>query len=102
MVVCPENPKSGKVFGARHGFKVCTGARYLGGYIGDDKSKRDWLRDRAIMWEKNISTISKTTGKYTQESYVAVVHSIQPKWIFLQRVTWYIGDAFTGVEKMIR
>ena len=31
------------MFGARDGFRVCTGARYLGGYIGDDESKQNWL-----------------------------------------------------------
>ena len=30
----PENIRAGKVFGAHHGFKVCTGVRYLGFYIG--------------------------------------------------------------------
>ena len=78
LIVRPYNIEAGKVFGERHGFKVCTGARYLGGYIGDDKSKRDWLRECTLTWEKNINTISKTTGKYTQESYATVVRAIQP------------------------
>ena len=30
-----------------------------------------------------------------------MVRAIQLEWIFLQRVTWDTGDAFTGVEKMI-
>ena len=89
------------MFGARHVFKVFTDARYLECYIWGDKSKRDWLRERTLMWEKNINTISKTTGKYPQESYAAVVHAIQSLWIFLQRVTWYTWDAFAGVEKII-
>ena len=41
LIVRPENIEAGKVFGACHIFWVCMGARYLGGYIGDDKSKRD-------------------------------------------------------------
>ena len=77
LIARPENAEEGKVFGARHGFKVCTDARYLGGYIGDDKSKRNWLRKRTLKWEKNISTISKTTGKYPQVSDSAVVSAIQ-------------------------
>ena len=44
LILRPENLKAGKVFRARHGFKVCIGAIYLGGYIGGDESKRDWLR----------------------------------------------------------
>ena len=65
------------------------GARYIGGYIGDNKSKRDWLRERTLTWEKNISRIIETVGKYPQESYAAVVRAIQLEWIFLQCVTWY-------------
>ena len=45
MIVHPDNPEARKMFGASHGFKVCTGAHYLGGYIGDDNSKRKWLKD---------------------------------------------------------
>ena len=43
LIVRPENIEAGKVFRARHGFRVCPGARYLGGYIGDNKSKQYWL-----------------------------------------------------------
>ena len=72
-----ENIKAGKEFGACHGFKVCTGARYLGGYIWDNKSKINWLREPTLTWEKNISTIRKNSRKYPQESYAAVVREIQ-------------------------
>ena len=87
LIVRQDNLEEVKVFGRHHGFKVYTGARYLGGYIGDKKYKGDWLREHMLTWEQNISTISKTAGKYPQESYAAVVRVVQPEWIFLQRVT---------------
>ena len=31
-----------------------------------------------------------------------MVRVIQSEWIFLQRITWDTGDAFAGVDKMIR
>ena len=102
LIVRPENLETIKLFGRRHIFKVCTGARYLRGCIGDDESKHGWLRERTLTLEKNISTINKTAGKYLQESYSSVVRAIQSEWIFLQRVTWYMGNAFAGVDKMIR
>ena len=34
LIICPENIKAGKLFGACHGFRVCTGASYLGGTLG--------------------------------------------------------------------
>ena len=84
------------MFGARQGFKVCTGARYLGGYISDNKLKSDWHRERTLTWEKYIGMIRKNVGKYTQESYTAVVRAIQSYWIFMQHVTWDTVDLFVG------
>ena len=101
LVVHPDHLEARKEFGSRHGFKLCTGAHYFGGCIGDDKSKSDWMRENTLMWEKNINTISKIAGKCPQDSYPTVVNVIQAEWIFLQCVTWNIGDAFAGVEKMI-
>ena len=102
LIIHPENIKAKRVFGARHEFRVWTGTSYLGGCIGENDYKRDWLRERTLTWEKNINTISETVGKHPQDSYVAVVGAIQSKWIFLQHVTWDTGDSFVGVEKMIR
>ena len=56
---------------------MCTGARYLRAYIGNDYSKHDWLRECKMAWEQNICTISKMVGKYPQEIYAMVVHAIQ-------------------------
>ena len=46
MIMHPENIESGKRFGFCHGFKVCTGVIYLGGFIGNNESKRNWLKER--------------------------------------------------------
>ena len=50
LIMHPENIKAVKTFGERHGFKICTGARYLGGYIGDNNSNIDWLRLCMLTW----------------------------------------------------
>ena len=55
---------------------MCTGARYLGGFIGDDEYKRDWLKDRTETWEWNIHMISKNSDKCPQESYSSLVCEI--------------------------
>ena len=49
---------------------------------------------------ENINMIGKTARKYLQESYAAMVSTIQSEWIFLQRVTWDT-DAFSGMEETI-
>ena len=77
LIVNPDHIEAGKEFGDRHGFKLCTDARHLGGYIGYGKSNRNCLRESMETWEKNIGTIIKTAEKYPQESYVAVACAIQ-------------------------
>ena len=64
LIAHPENLESRNEFGARHGLKVCKGACYLWGYIGDDKSNSNWLRERMLTWEENINRIRKIAGKY--------------------------------------
>ena len=101
LIICLDNIEAVKVFGRRHGFKVCTWARYLGSYIRDDESKLDWIKDRTLTWDMNVSMISVTTGKYPHESYAVVVCAIQSEWIFLPYVNSDTKEAFTGVEKSI-
>ena len=52
----------------RNGFKVCTGARFLGSLIGDGKSKQEWLKVCMSIWEQNIHTIRKMAGKIVSPS----------------------------------
>ena len=65
LIVHPHNIKYKKMFGLRNGFKVCTDLRYLGGFIGDNESKHDWLDERTNIWEQNVTKIRKTMVKYT-------------------------------------
>ena len=92
----------GKEFYLGHGFKVFTGALYLVGFIGDNESKRECPKYTTSKWEKNIRTITKTAGKYPQESYAAVVRVIQSEWIFLHHVKKDMGYVFLRVEKILQ
>ena len=78
----PDNLEAGKIFGARNVFKVCTGACYLGGYIGDEKFKGEWLKGCTDKWERNIHAVTKTVGKYPKKIYAVVINAIQPEWVF--------------------
>ena len=68
-----NNLEARKLVGLRHVFKLCTGARYLGRYIGGEYYKHYWLKECTEMWEQNIFTISETVVKRSQESYTAVI-----------------------------
>ena len=58
------NPEEGGLFGRCHGLSLCTGARYLGGYIGYRVSKSDWLKNWAEKFKRDILALSKTADKY--------------------------------------
>ena len=70
------NIEAGKLLDEHHRFEVCTGACYLVVYIGYEKYKRKWLRDRMDKWDRIIHAFTKTVDKYFQESYAAVVCAI--------------------------
>ena len=77
LVAHPQNLKSGGGFRQYHGFKVCAGARYIGGYIGYDRNKGDWLKNCKKKWERDIRDLRKTANNYHHESYAAVVCAVQ-------------------------
>ena len=77
------------------------GARYLGGYIGDDKTKCDWLKECVEKYEWNNCALRKTFDKYPQYSYAAVSPAVQAEWIFLKRVMKDTEQLFTGIEKVL-
>ena len=50
----PKNLEVGVLFGQCYGFKIFTGALYLGGYTKDEKSKGNWLKKRTEKWERKF------------------------------------------------
>ena len=76
------------------------GARYIGDYIKDDEYKVNCLKNRMEKWERNIHAITEIADKYPQESDTAVACAIQSEWIFFQRATKDMGQAFKGLENL--
>ena len=61
------------------------GAHYLGGYIGDDESKIDWMRERTLTWEKNTNT--NTPNRVTPQWYMQYNQS----GYFYNASPWVLG-----------
>ena len=81
---------------------VRTDAHYVGGFIGDNDSKRDLIKFCTSIWEQNIHTIIKMVGKYPQEIYDVVVRVIKLESIFLQRLTRNKAYVLASVEKLLQ
>ena len=72
---------------AASGFKVVTGSRYLGGFIGDQAEQREWVAQKASTWAEGILKLSKVVGRYPQAAYAGLQKSQQQEWQLLERVT---------------
>ena len=48
LIVHLNNLILGELFGSHNRFRFCTGTPYIVSYIGDNKSKGDWLKKRII------------------------------------------------------
>ena len=44
LILHLDKPAAGKEFGLHNGFRVFTSALYLGGFIGYDESKCEWIK----------------------------------------------------------
>ena len=81
---------------------MCKGARYLGGYIGYKASKHNFLKSVRRCGSRIFEQPAKPWENIPVKVISMVVLAIKSEWIFLQLVTKNAGDAFAGVENMIR
>ena len=66
------------------GLIFSDGHRYLGGFIGSQQKKEEWIQEQTIVWSESISTLSRAAKRYPQSAYAAFTRSIQSEWTYLQ------------------
>ena len=62
LILHVDHLQNGKQFGLRHECMAFTGAHYFGGFIGDDKSKHDFMQDCMLTRENKILLSTKLRG----------------------------------------
>ena len=82
-------------------FKVKTGDRYLGGFVGEDFTREEWLKDKISNWEYGIDQLAMVAANYPQSAYAGLQKSLQNEWQFLQRVTAGASHLFDPLEEVI-
>ena len=84
IVVHPQNPESGEEFRRRHGFRVCTSACCIWGYIRDDKNKCYWLKNCKDKWEREIRALRKRS--------ISILWRVMPRWtVWFNRIGSFIN-----------
>ena len=57
---------------AHLGFKVLTGARYLGGYIGDKAACTQWVDEKVMRWVAGVNALSKVAKSSPQCAFAGL------------------------------
>jgi hypothetical protein len=82
-------------------FRVKTGNRYLGGFIGEDEALNKWLDEKTKFWTEAVTDLTSVTQAFPQAAYSGLQKSLQQEWQFVQRVTKGIGPEFASVEQTL-
>ena len=101
IIVKPQSVEAAKAKFAHLGFKVVTGARYLGGHVGTVESKEKWVSDKVKTWTEAVRSLSRVAQSSPQAAFAGLQKSLQSEWIHLQRVTDGIQDSFAPIEDAI-
>ena len=59
------------------GFKIVTGYRYLGGYIGDSDDEAEWIAKKVADYVAAIGELAKVAKRFPQVAYAGMVKSLQ-------------------------
>jgi hypothetical protein len=78
------------------------GQRYLGGFIGSNASKTDWLGSMVTTWVAAVETLALLAGNYPQAAYTGFTFCLQNKWQYVQHMTSDTAPHFTPLEVAIR
>ena len=85
MVVSKHNVAAAKAAFSDLGFRVVTGSRYLGGFIGEEAAQAAWLDDKISSWAEAVGTMAGLTRRHPQTAYAGMQKSLQNEWQFVQR-----------------
>lgn len=75
--------------------------RYVGGFIGTEEKKDEWLTPKIQEWVAEVKILAKAAKRYQQTAYSGLVRSLQTEWTYLQRVVPDLVDFFARVERAL-
>jgi hypothetical protein len=84
------------------GFKISTGHRFLGGFIGDASSRDEFVSSKIANWihgKKELTAVARL--KYPHAAYTGITKCLQHKWTFTQRVIPDVDHLFQPLEDEI-
>ena len=83
LIVDAEHEAEAKSMFQHLGIKVVNGYRFLGGFIGDQETTKQFLHNKITGWVNNLL---KAAASQPQAAFSAVSKSMQFEWSYLQRI----------------
>jgi hypothetical protein len=102
LVVPQHSLEAAQALFANMNFKITTGSRYLGSFIGEDSALWDWIRGgKTEEWAEAVTELAPVAPKYPQTAHTGLQKSLQQDRQFVQKVTTGIGPEFKEVEQTL-
>ena len=101
IVVPPEKMERANEYFSDLGLKVVEGARYLGGFIGSEEKKVEWLQPKVENWVHEVECLAGAAASYPQSAYCALTRAVQSEWQYVQRVVPGISPHFAKLNETL-
>lgn len=82
-------------------FQHKAGARYVGGFVGTEEARQEWLLPQIQNWIYGVEKLASVAKRYPQTAYAGLVKSLQTEWTYLQRVVPDLGPQMVPLEAAI-
>jgi len=82
-------------------FRYAEGHRYIGGFIGTEELRKEWIFDKVVEWVYGVQQLAMVARKFPQAAYAGLTKSLQSEWTYLQRVVPDLEQHFEAVERAI-
>ena len=78
------------------------GQRYVGGFIGTEDTRQEWLKPMIQQWVDGVKTLAAVASRFPQTAYAGMASSLQAEWQYVCRVVPGIAAELAPVETAIR
>jgi hypothetical protein len=72
LIVEEHNKEKAEAYFRDSDWKVVTGCRCLGGFVGDKAEQREWVEEKAQTWADGMLELSKVVGRHPQAAHAGL------------------------------
>ena len=86
---------------SEYGVKVVRSQRLLGGVIGDEAGRLNYIQELVKAWKSNLESLALIAETQPQAAFSALTKSMQFQWSYVQRVVPGCQSLFDELESVI-